>query len=136
MQPDLPRQKRVATSLLTADRDFEAASTLVSVSPHLYETVGFHCQQATEKYLKAALVASSLPVRFTHDLLALMRALHQAGIVQFDAQELANASVLNDFAAELRYEIDDAPSYTSAELLAMAHQFQHKLRPLAAAFLI
>jgi HEPN domain-containing protein len=122
-------------SLLTADRDMEAAEVLAHASPHLYETVGFHCQQAVEKYIKAALVASSLPAPFIHSLVVLMGPLHQAGNVQFTAQDLAEAAVLNEFAVDLRYETDDSPDYTSADLLLMAHRFRSKLRPLAEAFL-
>ena len=123
-------------SLLTADRDIEAAGVLVLGSPHLYETIGFHCQQAVEKYLKAVLVASVLPAPFIHSLVVLMGPLQQAGVVQFNSQELANAATLNEFAVELRYETDDAPGHTSADLLAMAHGFRRKLRPIAQAFLI
>ena len=122
-------------SLLTADRDLEMAFQAVRVSPHLYEGIGFHCQQAVEKYLKAALVSVALPAPFTHNLVVLMMPLQQNNIVQFSARELADAAVLNEFAVELRYELDDAPSYTSADLLTMARQFQSKLRPLAQAFL-
>ena len=122
-------------SLLTADRDLEAAETLERVSSHLYENIGFHCQQATEKYLKAMLVASSLPAPFIHDLTILLLPLQQAGTVSFTPQDLVDAATLNDFAVGLRYETDDAPSYTSADLLAMAHRFRDKLRPLALAFL-
>ena len=122
-------------SLLTADRDMEAAGVLVVGSPHLYETIGFHCQQAVEKYLKALLVASALPAPFIHSLV-LMGPLQQAGVVPFNSQELASAATLNEFAVELRYETDDAPSYTSVDLLAMATRFQTMLRPLAQAFLI
>ncbi|RZK22393.1 MAG: HEPN domain-containing protein [Hymenobacter sp.] len=101
MQPGTPtpKQKRVAMSLLTADRDMEAAEALLQVGAHLYENIGFHCQQVVEKYLKGVLVAYSLP------------------------------------AVDLRYETDDAPAYTSADVLAMAHRFRAKLRPLAQAFL-
>jgi len=122
-------------SLLTADRDVEAAQTLLRSSSHLYESIGFHCQQAVEKYAKAALVASSLPAPFIHDLTELLPPLQQAGILVFTPQELASASVLNEFAVELRYELDDAPSYAAADLLAMVYQLQAKLRPLAQAFL-
>jgi HEPN domain-containing protein len=123
-------------SLRTADRDMEAAGVLVQASPHLYETVGFHCQQAVEKYLKAALIASALPAPFIHNLVVLMGPLHQAGISQFTEQDLADAATLNLFAVDLRYETDDAPSHTSANLLAMADGFRRKLRPVAQAFLI
>ena len=123
-------------SLLTADRDMEAAATLLQASPHLYENIGFHCQQATEKYLKAVLIASALPAPFIHDLTKLLPSLQQASVMQFSQQDLVEATILNEFAVELRYETDDAPSYTSADLLAMATRFQTMLRPLAQAFLI
>ena len=123
-------------SLLTADRDMETAEALLQVGSHLYENIGFHCQQAVEKYLKGVLVSHSLPAPFIHNLVILMGLLQQAGTVQFTPQELADATMLNEFAVEFRYEIDDAPSYTSADLLAMADRFRAQLRPLAQAFLI
>ena len=135
MQPETPEQKRVAMSLLTADHDMEAASALLQVSPHLYESIGFHCQQAVEKYLKAVLVASSLPAPFIDDLTKLMPPLQQAKVVRFSPQDLADAAALNEFAVGLRYETDEAPDYTSADLLAMAQRFQTLLRPLGQAFL-
>ena len=125
MQPSLPtpEQKRVAMSLLTADRDVEAAEILLQASPHLYETIGFHCQQAVEKYTKGALVASALPAPFIHNLVVLLGPLQQANVVQLTPQDLADAATLNEFAVGLRYETDDSSGYTSADLLAMAHQF-------------
>jgi HEPN domain-containing protein len=135
MQPSTPEQKRVALSLLKADLDMEAAGVLLQASPHLYENIGFHCQQAVEKYAKAVLIASSLPAPFIHDLTKLLPPLQQANIVQFTMQDLADAATLNEFAVEFRYETDDAPSFTSADLLAMADRFRTKLRPLAQAFL-
>ncbi len=113
-----------------------AAEMLATGGAHLYETTGFHCQQATEKYLKAVLLVFGLPVVFTHDLVRLILPLQHAGNVHFSAQELADAATLNEFAVEFRYEIDDAPSFTSVDLLAMADRFRAKLRPLAQAFLI
>ena len=138
MQPSTPtpEQKRVAMSLLTADRDMEAAEALLQASPHLYENIGFHCQQAVEKYAKGALIAASLSAPFIHNLAVLLGPLQQAGTLQFTPLDLSDAATLNEFAVELRYETDDAPSHTSADLLAMAHRFQAKLRPLAQAFLI
>ena len=48
---------------------------------------------------------------------------------------MGNAAILQSFAVEWRYETDEAPSFTSADLLAMADRFRTKLRPLAQAFL-
>ena len=136
MPAPTPDQKRVSMALVTADRDMAAAELLAKEGPPLYETTGFHCQQATEKYLKALCVVSGLPVVFTHDLVKLILPLQQLGNVPFTAQDLADAAALNEFAVEFRYETDDAPGFTSADLLAMAHRFRAKLRPLAQAFLI
>ncbi len=135
MQALTPEQSRVSISLRTADRDMETAESLARHSPHLYESVGFSCQQAVEKYLKAMLVASVLPSPFIHDLLKLIDPLQKTQVLAFNPQELREAAVLNDFAVEWRYDTDEAPGYTSAELLAMAYRFRDKLRPLATAFL-
>lgn len=122
--------------LRAADRDIETAESLVQHAPHLYESVGFSCQQAAEKYAKAVLIASNLPAPFIHVLVKLLLPLNQAAIISLDAVEMDDAATLQAFAVEWRYETDDAPSFTSADLLAMAHRFRTKLRPLAQAFLI
>ncbi|WP_380266809.1 HEPN domain-containing protein [Hymenobacter caeli] len=121
--------------LRAADRDTETAETLVRYSPHLYESVGFSCQQLVEKYAKAVLVANGLPAPFIHVLVKLLVPLVQASIITLGGAEMDSAAILQSFAVEWRYETDDAPSYTSTELLVMAHRFRDKLRPLAVAFL-
>jgi len=113
-----------------------AAELLANEGSPQYETTGFHCQQATEKYLKAMLVVAGLPVVFTHDLVKLILPLQQLGTIHFTTQDMAAAAALNEFAVEFRYETDHAPSFTSADLLVMADRFRTKLRPLAQAFLI
>ncbi|HET9504738.1 MAG TPA: HEPN domain-containing protein [Hymenobacter sp.] len=136
MQPSSSVQQRVATMLRAADRDMEAANSLMQNSPHLYESIGFSCQQAVEKYIKAVLIASGLPAPFIHVLVKLLLPLTQAGIVVLSTAEMDNAAALQDFAVTWRYETDDAPSFISADLVAMADRFRTKLRPLAQAFLI
>ena len=71
LQPKSPTQVQVATFLSIADRDLATAETLAQHAPHLYESIGFSCQQAAEKYLKAALLLHSLPAPFIHDLTSL-----------------------------------------------------------------
>ncbi|WP_158010946.1 HEPN domain-containing protein [Hymenobacter lapidarius] len=124
---------RVHTFLRTADRDMETAETLAQHSPHLYESIGFSCQQAAEKYLKAALLLYGLPAPFIHDLTSLATGL--ATQVVFDQDDVSAATILTAFAVKWRYEHDDAPDFAVADLLAMAHRFRAKLRPLAVAFL-
>lgn len=132
-QPSTPAQTQVHTLLLVADRDVETAESLAQHSPHLYETIGFHCQQAAEKYLKAALAVHGLPTPFIHDLTSLATSL--ATQVAFDFDDVSAATILTAFAVKWRYERDDAPDFTVPELLAMMRRFQTKLRPLAVAFL-
>ena len=135
MQPlKTPAQAKVYTLLRAADRDVETAESLARHSPHLYENIGFSCQQAAEKYLKAALLAVGLPAPFIHDLTSLATDL--SAQVFFDADDVSAATVLNAFAVKWRYENDDAPDFAVADLLAMMDRFRTKLRPLATAFLI
>ncbi len=129
-----PAQAQVDTLLRVADRDWEAALSLMQYAPHLYEGIGFHLQQATEKYLKAALHVSGQPAPFIHDLASLATDL--APHVAFDADDVSAAIVLTVFAVRLRYTLDNAPPYSITDLSAMAERFRTKLRPLAQAFLV
>lgn len=134
MQPKTPAQQQVATFLRVADRDLATAETLAQHSPHLYESIGFSCQQAAEKYLKAGLVLYGLPAPFIHDLTSLATGL--TARVAFDYDDVSAATILTAFAVKWRYENDDTPNFAVADLLTMAYRFQNKLRPLAAAFIL
>ena len=135
MQPRNPVQNRVAVLLRTADRNMEMAESAVRHTPHLHENIGFQCQQAVEKYAKAVLLANQLPAPFIHVLVKLLLPLVERSIVELNEADMKAAVFLQDFAVEWRYEIDEAPEYTSADLLAMAQRFRSLLRPLAETFL-
>jgi HEPN domain-containing protein len=66
------------------------------------EIIGFHCQQAAEKILKALLSDVGVRFRKTHEIGALMALLTQAGHVLPDRFE--NLDVLTPFGAIYRYE--------------------------------
>ncbi|RZK36478.1 MAG: HEPN domain-containing protein [Hymenobacter sp.] len=132
-QPRTSTQTRVETLVRAADRDVETAESLATHSPHPCESIEFSCQQAVEKYLKAALLLHGLPAPFIHDLTSLATDL--AAQIAFDHDDVSAATILNAFAVKWRYENDDTPDFTTAELLAMMHRFRTKLRPLAQAFL-
>ncbi len=133
MQPQTPDQIRVNMFIRTADRDLAVAELIARDSPDFYESVGFHCQQAAEKYLKAGLVVQNLPVPYTHNLMRLLADLTPA--LNFTSAEQAAATALLQFAVDLRYELDDAPECAVNDLLDMARDFRAKLRPLALQFL-
>jgi HEPN domain-containing protein len=127
-------EKHQANTLLQiAERDLETVAVLVQHSPHLYESIGFYCQQAVEKLLKAALAVHQVKFPRTHDLTKLADLL-PAHLKLSD--ELADeAAALNIFAVLHRYELDEAPGVDAALLVASANRFAVLLRPIIATFL-
>ena len=54
-----------------AEEDFQAAQQLIK-SGSLWNVIGFHCQQAAEKYLKSLLTAGKIEFSKTHNLIELV----------------------------------------------------------------
>jgi HEPN domain-containing protein len=77
------------------------------------EIVGFHCQQAAEKFLKALLSAAGLTFQRTHNLRQLMDLLSDAG--QCLPPELEDLDTLTPFGTTFRYD-----------MLPIAHDFDRK----------
>jgi HEPN domain-containing protein len=75
----------------------------IIADPDISDTIiGFHCQQACEKLLKALLAAMSVEYRVSHDLGELSVLLKEAGeMVPIDMRTLIR---LNRFAVKFRYE--------------------------------
>jgi HEPN domain-containing protein len=98
----------------------------VLASPRVSDTViGFHCQQAAEKLLKALL--SDLMVRFrrTHDLRELMDLLTDNGYAIPEA--LVDLDILTPYAVEFRYEFLPQEQETSLDRQE-ARELVHRLR--------
>ena len=64
--------------LSKAEADLAAAEILVAGEMHDYFTCAFHCQQASEKFIKAYLVRHQIEFRKTHDLGQLLKLAGQA----------------------------------------------------------
>jgi HEPN domain-containing protein len=58
--------------LSKAEEDLGAAEILISHKTSYLSAVGFHCQQAAEKFLKAWLTFNQIEFPKTHDLGALL----------------------------------------------------------------
>ena len=86
-----------------AEADLGVANILAAQSA-FREAVGFHCQQAAEKYIKALLTHLQIEFRKTHDLEELL------GLVATAIEPLpitaADANWLTKFGVELRYPSD------------------------------
>ena len=88
-----------------ADADLEVARWMAEAADNLRirEIVGFHCQQAAEKYLKALLTWYQTEFPKTHDI---KRLLQLAGDPVADS--LGAAKWLTPFGVEIRYPGDTA----------------------------
>ena len=51
-----------------ADHDLGSAIVIYHNLPKYHDTICFHCQQATEKYIKGVLFANSIKFKRKHDL--------------------------------------------------------------------
>jgi HEPN domain-containing protein len=78
----------------------EAEHALSETEDPAYEISCFHAQQAAEKYLKALLAASNIPIPNTHDLVRLLQELPAGSRTGFPFEELAH---LTPYAVDSRY---------------------------------
>ena len=82
------------------------------------EVIGFHCQQAAEKMLKASLSDLGITFHKTHELGALMNSLARSGAPL--PGEFENLDVLTPFGAVYRYDdYDGTESLNRAETRAL-----------------
>ncbi len=118
------RRKLLGEWLHKANEDLGVARRLMEDSPPYANAVAYHCQQATEKYLKGLLVWWEMPFPKTHDVKALLR-LIQARDTQL-AASLQDAVALTPYGVELRYPGDrtNASTEDAREALRLAERVQ------------
>ncbi len=105
-------KKKVGKWFAKADEDIRAAEKLLLNDPtDVLLSIGFHCQQAVEKYLKAFLIYHEIPFLYTHDLETLRQqcSLIDTGFSHFDFKNLT------DFAVVFRY-IEDTEETNKEEI--------------------
>ena len=97
------KQREQASFLLQKAHHDEVLVQEVLNAEHVAdEIVGFHCQQALEKLLKALLSLRGVRYRKTHDLRELMDLLNDAG--ELLPSDLQDIDVLSPYASLFRYE--------------------------------
>jgi HEPN domain-containing protein len=85
-----------------AEEDFDVAGALMRRrTKTAANSIGFHCQQCVEKYLKARLEEAGLVALRTHDLVALLQLL--LPIEPLWASFAPALRGLNDYAVRFRY---------------------------------
>jgi len=98
------KQHELAFLYLQKAAEDEALLAEVLESPQISDAIiGFHCQQAAEKLLKALLSDNGIRFRKTHDVLELIDLLIDNGI---DVPEhFLSLDEFTPFAVEFRYEL-------------------------------
>jgi HEPN domain-containing protein len=94
-------------------QDEDASTALLENHDIADEIVGFHCQQAAEKYLKAVLVSRKIEFRKTHDLEELIQLIEDNNIEKPENSE--DLGELEPFAVAFRYDFLDEPSLFDRE---------------------
>jgi HEPN domain-containing protein len=109
--------EEVAMLLRLAEQDRMAFLTLYANPDIELRVVGFHAQQAVEKFLKALQVARGKIFAPTHDLARLAQTLQASGAalpLSIDALKR-----LNPYAVAFRYDGRDIHTLTRDEILAL-----------------
>lgn len=92
--------------LAIARRDLLAAQGMTDATTFHEAVWGFQVQQTIEKALKAWLYLMGVEPPFTHDLVALVKLLEQAGI---DIDLYRDLARFTDFAVQIRYDHQPDP---------------------------
>jgi len=116
------RRRLVGQWVDKADQDLRAADVLVQQVPRLAYPVCFHCQQASEKYLKAYLTYRQVEFGKTHNIRELLDLV--ASVDDALSQDLAAAATLNPYGVDARYpgDLPEPSEEDSNEALRIAHQ--------------
>jgi len=110
--PDTVRRELVAQWIARAEEDLGVAQYLLAERLPYYSAIGFHAQQAAEKFVKAFLVAHQVEFPKIHDLGRLLDlvASVDVGLVE----DLAGAVQLTDYGVDVRYP-GDLPQLTATD---------------------
>ena len=95
-----------------ARKDLAAGELLLKGAFEDYENVGFHAQQAAEKFIKAFLVCHQIEFSKTHNIALLTQLV--ASLDPELAKKLAGVDSLTSYAVEFRYP-GDLPSVSRNE---------------------
>ena len=115
-----------AELLLAKAKDDEALlEEVISNEKVRDEIIGFHAQQASEKLLKALLMAKNIPYRRTHDLRELIDLIRDNKI-KFP-ESLMEIRTLSPFAVEFRYDyipLEEEEEFNRKKALEIVQQLR------------
>jgi HEPN domain-containing protein len=110
-----------------AEEDFDVANALLRRRTNTAaNSIGFHCQQCVEKYLKARLEEGSLNAPKTHDLIVLLQLL--LPVEPLWASFAPVLRRLNDYAVKFRYPGHVATRADAREALRVCRSIRTDVR--------
>lgn len=111
-----------------AETDAEMARLGASATKSPRDAVCFHCQQIAERYLKAVLQESGLPITRTHDLESLLADL----VPHFPSLRRLRRGLafLSNFAVETRYPGKNATTRQMKAALRWAERVRQECRAI------
>jgi HEPN domain-containing protein len=110
-----------------AEEDFDVANALLRRrTKTAANSIGFHCQQCVEKYLKARLDEGSLNAPKTHDLMVLLQLL--LPVEPLWASFAPALRRLNDYAVKFRYPGHVATRTDAREALRVCRSIRTDVR--------
>jgi len=109
-----------------AEEDMAAAQRLAKAKPVLNGAICFHCQQAAEKYFKALLQETGLPIPYIHDLVDLLAILLAKDASLKELQE--GLAELTHVAVDTRYPGKKASIQDSRSSLKLAEKVRKEIR--------
>ena len=125
---DEPSEPLLDQWLAKAEGDFVVAGRLADSGEQFHDAVAFHCQQAIEKLLKAALVARGIEPPKVHDLPELFRRVRAAGLNwNWSLTELRTITM---GAVHARYPSHSVPADAARDILRITRAIWSSLRPL------
>ena len=120
------QSEQIIQWITKGDHDLGTAMITYLHIPEYLDTVTFHCQQATEKYLKAYLIFQATTFKFSHDLIYLLDliVLNDSNFTNF----YEPLSELQGYAVEVRYPNETI--YLSKEQVEKAMAIAKAIREL------
>ena len=121
-KPEQVKWDFVRQWLEKAHKDLAAGEVLLTGAFEDYEAVGFHAQQAAEKFIKAFLIRHQIEFPKTHNIAVLRQLV--AGVDPELAKTLATADTLTPYGVEFRYpgDLPSIPREEGEKALHLAEQ--------------
>lgn len=108
-----------------ADHDLGSAKIIFLHLPDYFDTIAFHCQQASEKYIKAILVYHEIEFDRSHDLIYLLELFPDE--ISVSQEKYKKALILNGFSVQIRYpnKIEHMTKFELEEAINIAQEFRN-----------